>query len=258
MLKQLKAIWEWRELSWLIAIYSMKNEKRTQAFGDVWHLLNPLIQMSIFYVMVEIIFNRPIENFALFFFCGFSMYQLYTKALSFGPALFVQNAGMIKTAPFPRIVVVMPVLIRALYEFGIQCFLLLGVMIIYNHWPDYRLIFFPVFLLVTLIGLAGLLLLLSIIGARFRDLANLMQHINRLLFYGSPVMYSVSFIPESFRDIYFLNPATVGIEIARACLMAGPGVSNFYIVYYGILCFLLFFVGMYVFIRNEWKISKYV
>ena len=258
MINQLKSLWEWRELSMLLAVYAMKNEKRTHVFGDAWFILNPLFQVCIFYVLMTFILRRPIENFPLFFCCGFFAFQLFMKSLGHGPTLFVRNAAIIKTASFPRIVIIAPVIIRALYELGIELLLLLGLMLLYGVWPNSQVLYFPLFLVITILGMAGMLMLLSIVGSRFKDVINFMEHLKRVLFYGSPVMYSLSFVPEHLHGFYFLNPIAVGIEITRYCWIRGEGVSLLQFMYYGLFCVSLFVIGLYIFKKHERKVSKYV
>ncbi|RMH48358.1 MAG: hypothetical protein D6694_00625 [Gammaproteobacteria bacterium] len=258
MLKQIKHFWTWRHLAWALTIYSIRSEKRSNMLGELWHVINPIIQMCIFYFMVEIVFRRSIEGFPLFFLCGFMVYQFITKAISAGPALFVVNAGMIKTSAFPRIVVVGPVVFRGLYEMGIQLMLLIGLMWLFGVWPNEHLFYFPFFMMVTILGSVGVVMLLSVLGARVRDLTNITQHVNRLLFYLSPVMYSASFIPERFRDVYFMNPVSISVEISRYCLIGEDGVAFWQAAYYSTVCVSLFVIGLYFFTKHEWQVSKYV
>ena len=131
-------------------------------------------------------------------------------------------------------------------------------MFIYDVWPGYKIIYFPFFVLITLLGVAGVLMFLSVTNARIRDIGNFMQHINRLLFYFSPVIYSVSFVPDQFVKYYFLNPVAIGLEITRYCLIQNEGVAPFYVLYYCILCLLIFFIGLVTFSKHEGMITKYL
>ena len=92
-------------------------------------------------------------------------------------------------------------------------------MLIVGYLPTVRFLLFPVFLLLNLaLGLfAGLFL--SAFNVKWRDMAQIIPFVLSIAQYVCPVSYSISSIPEKYRLIYSLNPATGLISAFKWCVI---------------------------------------
>jgi lipopolysaccharide transport system permease protein len=59
------------------------------------------------------------------------------------------------------------------------------------------------------------------LGVFIRDLAHAIGIILQVLYFMTPIFYSVEMVPESFRPILLLNPLTSIVQSARQVLMYG-------------------------------------
>lgn len=251
-------LWRWRHLVRAFVLYDIKHDKRNNIMGNVWHLLNPVLNMLIFMFVVLVVFDNTVENFPVFFFVGSMFFRAWTLAFSRGTSVLIQAAGLIRSCYFPRITVVVPVTVKGLYDLAVESLVLVILMLAYGVIPGWTLLLAIPLVLVTYLGATGAVLLLSCLGARFRDIGNVVQHVNRLFFYFSPVMYPVTLIPEHLREAYMLNPVTCAIEIARDVIVRDQlpplGVS----IYYTVFSLGLLAVGLAVFSRLQGRVTRYL
>lgn len=74
------------------------------------------------------------------------------------------------------------------------------------------ILLYPIVLAVQYVLLIGISLIVSSITVYFRDLQHFIGVILQLLFYATPIVYSLETIPENFRWILKINPMTYIIE----------------------------------------------
>lgn len=74
------------------------------------------------------------------------------------------------------------------------------------------ILLYPVVLAVQYVLLLGFALIFSSVTVYFRDLQHFIGVILQLLFYATPIVYSMEAIPENFRWILKINPMTYIIE----------------------------------------------
>lgn len=251
-------VWRWRHLVRALTLYTIKTDNRNTIIGNVWHLLNPLLTMCIFMFVFKVLFKGRQPNYVVFFFCGSIFFRLWTSSLTQGAQVLVKHGPLLKSSYFPRIVAVAPLALMNLYNVAVESMVLAILMLAFRVVPGWQLVLAAPLVVVTLIGTTGVSLLMSCPGARFRDLGNLLLHVNRVLFYFSPVMYPVTFIPEKYRGFYFLNPVTCAIEFARDTITRGKTPMPGFMIYYTCLCVVLFVVGLAVFVKLEARTVKYL
>jgi ABC-type polysaccharide/polyol phosphate export permease len=251
-------VWEWRHLVKALTLYSIKQDNRNTVMGNLWHLLNPLMNMLIFMFVFTVIFRRDRPDYPVFFFIGSMFLRLWTTSIAQGTRGLTRHGALIKSNYFPRVVVLVPMLLMNLYSFVVEMFVLFGLMLLFRVRPGWELVLVPLLAIVTTVGNGGVVMMMSCLGARFRDLTNVMAHLNRLLFYFSPVMYPITFVPERFRHLYLLNPVAASIEMGRDLFMRAQAPPLHLAAYYTAFCITVFFIGLAVFSRMQERVVKYL
>ena len=124
--------------------------------------------------------------------------------------------------------------------------------------PGPWIVMFPVAIVVQFLLMYGLSLLIAAASVVFPDVARLVRIVLRAMFYLSPVLYSVSNIPEGAQFIASFNPLVgvlglyrVGWWPEEASTATGYGISL-------TLCLVIFVAGVLVFRKLEPRILKEV
>jgi ABC-type polysaccharide/polyol phosphate export permease len=145
---------------------------------------------------------------------GLVTWQLLSGTIAESPSMLVYNAPIIRNIRTPIAFFPLQLLLRHLLTFAHNSVIVLGVLLVYP--PDWS----PTQLL-SIVGVAlvaanlwWVSLVLSMLGARFRDLDPLVAAGLPVLFFLTPVVFRPDHVPLS-RNIVWLNPLTYFITVIR-------------------------------------------
>ena len=151
--------------------------------------------------------------------------------------------------------VVRPILV-SMIEFIFSLPVILLAMLLTRTLPGPLIVLFPVAILLQFVLMYGIALLVAAGTAVWPDLARIVRIVLRALFYLSPILYSISNIPERVQPLASLNPL-VGIlglyrigfwpEEIETAAMYGLSIA---------LTLVILVVGVLVFRRSESRILK--
>lgn len=251
-------LWNFRELIFLFVKRNYVTRYKQTILGPLWLFLSPLISTLLYSIIFTNVAQLPTDgvNSLAFYLSGNILWSCFASCINQTSNTFLTNAGILGKVYFPRLVMPISATITAICDFVLQLFLLIGLMIILiingnsfdcNGW----ILAVPIIIIqYALIGL-GCGIIVSSLTTKYRDLMVLVSFGVQLWMYASPVVYSYSLIPESYRFIYNLNPVTPGLLMFRNALF---GVGDVPLVSWGISwleTIVLLFVGIMIFNRVE-------
>ena len=175
-----------RRLTRYLVGADIKRTHADTAFGQLWWVIDPLLQMAIYYVLVTIIFQRPTPDYALFIFAAILPWKWFSTTLNDATLSVTGRQSLIRQLQFPKLVLPSASVIAGTWSFA---FGLIALAIVYLFFLD-RLtpwvLLIPVIAAVQLLLTMALGILLSSLNAFFRDIQNVLRHALRLWFYLSP------------------------------------------------------------------------
>jgi lipopolysaccharide transport system permease protein len=148
-------------------------------------------------------------------------WQLFSTALSESSNSLIGNSNLISKVYFPRLIIPGAAVATALVDFLITLLLLALLMVWYGVTPGWQLLFFPIFVLLTLSLSMGLGLLFAACNVEYRDFRYIVPFIVQFGLFVSPIAYTTSAVPERWRTAYALNPMAGIIDGFRWCLLRG-------------------------------------
>jgi ABC-type polysaccharide/polyol phosphate export permease len=211
--------------------------KRTHAdtlFGQLWWILDPLLQMAVYIILVTIIFRRSTPDYPLFIFAAILPWKWFSTTLNDATLSVTGRQSLIRQIQFPKIVLPTAAVMAGTFSFVFGLIALGGVFLFYLDRMTPWLLFLPLVAAVQFLFTLGLAILLSALNAFFRDIQNVLRHFIRMWFYLSPGLYSISAIGGSHRivqDILHLNPFAVLFTSYRAIIWGsetGTGTTTTY------------------------------
>ena len=188
-------------------------------FGQLWWIIDPLLQMAIYIILVTIIFQRKIPDYPLFIFAAILPWKWFTTMLNDATRSVTTRQGLIRQVRFPKIVLPTAAVLAATWSF---LFGLIALGIVYLFYQDRLsawILCLPIIAAVQFLFTLGLGILLASLNAFFRDIQNVLRHVLRMWFYLSPALYSLDLLAKSHPSLYSilrLNPFTVLFESYRA------------------------------------------
>lgn len=226
--RYLRDIWERRQFAIASAFGELRSQHMDTTLGNVWHLLNPMLLIGVYYLVFDVILNftRGIENLIGFLAIGVASYQWSQKSITSGAKSISGNEGLIRSLQFPRALLPIGVTIKETLAFFPAVGLMIVVVLVTGEGvtPQWALVV-PIFLLQAMFNL-GAALFLARVADKFRDTINLLPFVFRLVFYASGVIYAVDNRLEGvFEDhpwvaeAFVINPFYSQLSLWREALM---------------------------------------
>lgn len=244
------------DLLQVLVMKDLKIRYKSSVLGYLWSLLNPLSLALIFYFVFKIVVKFPVENYVVYLVTGLFPWQWIANSLSVSTSVLLANAGLIKKVQCPRGVFPLSVVLQD----GVHFILSLPVILLLIKWhnlpfPLSRLfmVFFLFFLQLFLIY--GLALIVASINLFFRDLERLVAIFLTVIFYFTPIIYTVDYLPENIRPYLYLNPFFSLIELWHMTFLKET--IEYTLLYYSLVfAGISFFLGWFVFKKLSPKFAE--
>jgi ABC-2 type transport system permease protein len=195
-------------LTWTLATTEFKLRFYGSVLGYAWTLVRPFALFGVLYVVFgEIVkIGAGIRHYPAYILLSMVLYQFATGIAGSALTSLVARENMLRKMRFPYLVIPMAVTLQAIFDLLTTLAAVLVFVValgVYPSWSWLQLV--PLIGMLTLFG-TGLGLLLSVLYVRFRDMAPIWDVITQMLFYGTPVLYVVTQVPERFRGLLMINP----------------------------------------------------
>lgn len=201
----------------LIAANDFRLRYANSALGYAWSLLRPLLFFGVLYLVFSqvIRFGDRVENYAALLLLNIMLFQFFSDATGAAVRSVVASENLVRKTQFPRLVIPFSVVLGALLTTMMNLIATLILLLAFGVDPLWTWLLLPVILLAMTVLLTGTALALSALYPRYRDIEQIWTVVNRVLFYGTPILYPIEFVPSSFREIVALNPLAPIFEQAR-------------------------------------------
>ena len=198
-----------------------KLKYRRSTLGMAWSVMNPLLTMTVQYVVFSTLFKSNIPNYPVYLLTGIVFFAFFNEAVNLGMTSIIGNAALIKKVYMPRYIYPVSRIITSLMNFALALIPLLLIVLVTNVpiRPSMLLLAFDI--LCFLMFIVGLTLLMSTIVTFFQDVLHLWGVVCMMWQYLTPIFYPETIIPEEFVGIYRLNPLYQYITFARICIIDG-------------------------------------
>lgn len=258
-LPDFRELWEYKGLLFFLIRRDLKVRFQQTVIGLLWIVLQPLIQMLIFYVVLGILVKVPTGDipYHLFFLSAFVVWQYFNQVVHGSAFSLVGNIGIIIKSYFPRLALPLSSIAGALVDFGVSFVVLLVFLLFDGRYPiSLRYLLIPVLLLLTTIFASGVGLLFGALMVVFRDTKNFLAFILMMWMYITPIMYPVTLAPEQYRILFYLNPLTSLVDGFRwVFLRQGDLPKPGYLLVSFLIAVIIWFCGALAFRAMENKIA---
>jgi lipopolysaccharide transport system permease protein len=248
-------LWQYRELFAILAWRDLAVRYKQTVIGVAWAVIRPLLTMIIFTVIFGVVAKLPTEGAApypIMVYAAMLPWFLFSSILSEASNSLVANSNLIGKVYFPRLIVPCATIVVSLVDFAVSLILLVGMMAVFQFWPDWRVLFLPFFVLLAILAALGPALFMTAMNVKYRDFRFILPFIVQFGLYATPVGFSSSVIPDEWRLLYSINPMVGVIDGFRWCLLGGE--AAIYWPGFAIsitLVFVFLYIGVSVFRQSE-------
>lgn len=219
-----KDIWNYRELAFNLAKRDITVRYKQTKIGLGWAIISPIINMVIMTFIFGNLAGLEPDGDAPYFimvYAGSIPWSLFSSSVISTSGTFIANAGIMNKVYFPRILAPVGALLAKIVDSLVSMSILLILMIFAGYFPTWKFILFPVFMLLSVILGMSAGLFLSAFNVKWRDLQQAIPFLVSVAQYLTPVMYSIDTIPDKYRLLYSLNPATGAVHAFKWCIIKG-------------------------------------
>ena len=205
------------ELLMLVSVTEFRQAYFGTVLGYFWSLLRPLMMFGILLVVFTQVFRvgSGVENYPVFLLLNIVVFGFFQESTGAAVQSIVNQEGIVRKTQFPRLVIPLAVVLTALFNLGVNLIAVFIFVAAYGVDPMWSW-----FGLIPIIGVlfvftTAVSMIVSSLFVRFRDVAIIWSVALTALFYGTPILYPLEVVPNSFRDIVLCNPLTPIFEQMR-------------------------------------------
>lgn len=249
----LRALWRRRQFAVAIAVGEVRSQHMNTALGNLWLVLNPLLQMGVYFLVFGVILgtDRGVDNFLAFLAVGVFLYHYTQRSIMAGAKSILKNQGLIRSIQFPRAVLPLATVMAHALSFLPAAAVMIFIALATGesvHWTWLMLV--PLFVVQTVFNI-GMAFITARMTDRFPDMLNVLPFVFRLIFYVSGVLFLASRHLTAETLVWFrLNPVYATISTGRGIILDGTLDGALWLSVVGWAIFALV-VGFFVFRAGE-------
>ena len=204
----------------------LKIKYQRSLLGFIWTLINPLLVSVVLITVFSLVVRIPIEDYWAFLLSGYFAWNFMQQCIFAAASIFQQHAALRKNIAFPTEILVLSAALSRLIEFLAEL-VIVTLLICYIHHQAVppALLLLPLAVSIQILIALGFMFPISVTSVLFQDLQHALPSFILSLFYVSPILYPLAFVPELALPWYYLNPLVPPLELYHAILYQGTSPS---------------------------------
>jgi ABC-2 type transport system permease protein len=248
----------------VIAGAEFKLKYAGSALGYVWSVVKPLALFTMLYLVFGRVFKLGTIShyYPVALLMGIVLFTFWSDASTLGMNSLVARESLLRKMSFPRLIIPTAATLTAAITFAINATVIAAFVAWNGIVPRVDWLLLVPLLAELYLFVLGVSLLLSTLFVRFRDVGQIWELVLQVLFYASPIIYPVGYLPPWARQVAFLSPFTQILQDVRSIVLypdIGPNKITAADAFHSsagrllpiAIAFAIFGLGLYVFKREE-------
>ena len=204
-----------------------QSKYRNSILGAAWTVLNPLAMIVVYTVIFSQVMGSRLPGsgstfaYSIYLCAGVLTWGLFAEITGRSQSVFLEHANLIKKLQFPRICLPIIVVLNALINFAIIFGLFTAFLIVSGTFPGWIYAALLPVLLLQIMFAIGLGMILGVLNVFFRDVGQFFTILLQFWFWFTPIVYPISTLPASVRDLMAWNPMAAVITAYQSILVRG-------------------------------------
>jgi len=150
---------------------------------------------------------------------GLVLWTFFVESTTSGMNAIVGRGDLIRKVNIPKYIIVISTTASAFVNFSINMIVVIIFMRLGNVPLNWQIIFVPIFIVELVIFSLAISFLLSALYVKFRDFSHIWEVFLQILFYATPIIYSLSIVPSRLIKIMSINPLTQIFQDIRSLMI---------------------------------------
>lgn len=207
-------------LTWMLAYLEFKLKFFGSVLGYAWQLMKPLMMFGVLYfVFTEVIrIGGNVPYYPVVLLSGIVLFSFFSESTVGAVTSVVEREGLIRKISFPIISVPLSTITSVFLTLFLNYFVVMVFAVLSGVTPTWRWIQILPLLVLLYIVAASVGVALSALYVRFRDVKPIWEVIAQVMFYGTPVIYTIEYVQdrsETLAQIMMCNPVATIIQQMR-------------------------------------------
>ena len=210
----------WR-IWFMLAYQDIKLRYRRSVLGPFWITLSMAITVYTMGFLYAHLLHTNMQEYYPFLAAGMLSWSLISTVITDLTETFITSDNLLKQIKLPYSLYIHRVASRNVLIFFHNLAVMIPILIIFHESAKvnfYTLLLIPNMFLVY-INTVTYGMILSMIGARYRDVSQIIKSLIQVAFFVTPVMWNPVVLPAQYQSIMLLNPFYIFVELIRAPLI---------------------------------------
>ena len=245
-----------KDLMMYLIVSGLKSKHRNTWLGYFWWLLDPLLNMVVYYFLMVIVLGRGGVNYPVFLAIGVVVFKWFRSSVMGTAKSISIKSGIITQVYIPKAVFPIGENISQIVNFTFGLVIVAVFLAVFRIPPSVHIVWLPYIMFVQLMFHMALGLFLGYVCVFIKDIEHIIGHLMRILRYAAPVIWEQGRLPEGYTWVVDGNPLSWILMSYRDILMYDQ-LPNFNQLT-GILVFSVILITYMVhfYSKNEHKIIK--
>lgn len=205
----------------LLAWDDVRGRYRRTMLGPLWLTLSHAIFVAGLAVSFSIILHQPMGEYFVYLAAGMTIWMFISNSLLEAPTIFQRGQNLLFSYDLPASIHIFRAVLGQSIMFAHHMLVYLAALLFVRNVTNiYTLWAIPAFL-VLVTAAVGWSTILSLLGARYRDLAPAIAAVTQMMFMLTPIFWERTHL-EHAQWFALVNPLYHLIEILRAPLLGHP------------------------------------
>jgi ABC-2 type transport system permease protein len=192
----------------VIAGIEFKLKYADSALGYIWSIAKPMALFSVLYIVFGRFFRlgTGFHDYPVYLLIGIVLWTFFLDATTLTLTSLVARESLLRKLSFPRLVIPLSATLTATITLAVNL-IPISIFMAWNRLiPRLDWLLLLPLLAELFVFTTGVGLILATLFVRFRDVSQVWELAGQLLFYASPIIIPVGYLPPWFQPLSFLNP----------------------------------------------------
>lgn len=245
------------EIWWGLAWLEIKQRYSRSIIGPFWIMLSMAIMIGSMGPLYGTLFGLKISNYIQYLAVSLIIWNFISTCINESGGTFTTSEIYIKQLSLPFSIYVYKLILRNLFILSHTAVICILIMILVPPQNFYMIFLLPIGLVLVVGNLLWISFLFGIFSTRFRDLPQIITNLMQVMFFLSPILWTIEMLPDSRKFYAVINPFYHFVEVIRSPLL-GHSISTIS----WITCFVLLILGnvvsFFIFSRYRARIPYWI
>lgn len=211
------SIYIWPMLGW----QEIKQRYRRSALGPFWLTISTGVMIAGMGPLYGRLLGQDVAAYLPYLGVGMIAWFFIANLINDSCNAFISAGGYIQQIKLPLTVHILRVVYRNLIIFAHNLVIVALVLLLYQPKIGWSMLLMPLGVLLIAVNGVWLGMLLGLLGARFRDIPQIVASVVQVAFFLTPVMWKTEMLGK-YSWAAHANPLTHFLDIVRMPLISGP------------------------------------